>query len=472
VTMCRFPGRQVFEWALLTPLAMPAYVVAYVYTDLLEYAGPVQAGLRALLGYASPSDYWFPQIRTLGGAFCMLTLVLYPYVYLLSRAAFLEQSNEALEAGRSLGRGPFQVFLSVSLPIAQPAIAVGVALVLMETLNDFGTVDFFGVPTLALGLYDVWLNMGNLAGGAQIALVMLGLVLGLVWIERRSRGQRRNFSVRGRKKALRGFRLVGWKAGAASVFCAALVLFGFVVPASVLGIYALENFQASFDAEFQRYAWNSVRLALAAATFSVLVGLALAYGKRYSRVPLTGLAVRIASLGYALPGPVLALGVIVPFAALDNLLDAAARNAFGLSTGLLLSGTLFALLFAYVVRFMPIAFGAVESSLEKVSPAMEMASRSLGCTPLQGYRRVHVPLVRSGAIAGATVVFVDVMKELPATLILRPFNFETLATNVYQFASDQQIERAALGALFIVLSGLVPVVLLSRALSSSRTLET
>jgi iron(III) transport system permease protein len=468
VTMCRFPGRRVFEWAQLLPMAVPAYVVAYVYTDLLEYAGPVQSALRHVFGWQSAADYWFPEIRSLAGAIAMMSMVLYPYVYLLSRAAFLEQSVGLLDASRILGCGPWATFFRVSLPMARPSIAAGAALALMETLNDVGTVDFFAVQTLTLGIYDVWLNMGNIGGAAQIAMVMLVFVVALLTIERQSRRRHRHYQVSGRLKELPAHRLTGARAGLAFVACLMPVAAGFVIPAIVLVTYSIRYFDASWTPEFLRYALNSLMLSSGAALAAVCIALLLAYGRRVAGGKVIGAAVTFASFGYAVPGAVLAIGVIIPFAGFDNALDAFMRERFGISTGLLLSGTVFAILFAYVVRFLAIALGSADSSLAKVTPSMDMAARTLGHGPLATFFKVHLPLIRGGVLIGVLVVFVDCMKELPATLILRPFNFDTLATYVYQFASDELIEQASLGALGIVLAGLIPVVVLSRIITATR----
>lgn len=468
VTMCRFPGHALFAWMLLLPLAMPAYIVAYIYTDLLEYAGPVQQLVRELFAWQSAKDYYFPEIRSLGGAAIMLTLVLYPYVYLLARGAFLEQSVAALEVSRTLGCGPWQAFFRVGLPSARPAIAVGLSLASMETLNDFGTVDFFGVQTLSLGVYDVWLNMGNIGGAAQIASVMLLFVIALIVFEQLGRRRQQHYSSNTRQLELPGVVLSGWQSLSATTLCALLVILGFVLPALVLGNYALKHVEASLEANVDEFALNSIMLSVTAAVLTVALGVLLAYARRLrQRFAVQG-AVWIASLGYAVPGAVLAIGVIIPFASFDNWLNDVTQQWLGFNVGLLLSGTVAAILFAYVVRFLTISVGGVSASLNKVTPSMDMAARTLGHGPLRVFLRVHLPLIRGGMLTAGVIVFVDCMKELPATLILRPFNFETLATHVYQFASDEQIETAAPGALLIVLAGLVPVVLLTRAISTSR----
>ncbi len=472
VTMCRFPGRRLFEWALLLPFAVPAYVIAYVYTDLLEYAGPVQILLRDWFGFQSAADYWFPEIRSLGGAITMMSLVMYPYVYLLARAAFLEQSVGMLDASRILGCGPWRSFLHVSMPMARPSIAVGSALVLMETLNDFGTVDYFAVRTLTAGIYDVWLGMGNLGGAAQIASVMLIFVVVLVTLERLGRLRQHHFQGARRFQELPGYLLRGWRAWAASIVCGIPVVAGFVIPVAVLAVYAWQRFDESWTAQFRDYALNSVLLSGTAALSAVAIAVFLAYSRRMRGGRLLSAAVRFASFGYATPGAVLAIGVIVPFAAADNAVDSFMRDHFGFSSGLILSGTIAAIVFAYIVRFMAVALGSVEASLAKITPSMDMAARNLGHGPAATLARVHLPLIRGAMLTAALVVFVDSMKELPATLILRPFNFETLATYVYQFASDELLEQCALGALLIVVAGLVPVILLSHGISRSRQLGT
>ena len=462
-TLCRFPGVRLFEWALLLPLAIPAYVVAYVYTDLLEYAGPVQGALREMAGWSSRRDYWFPQIRSRPGAAAVLTLVLYPYVYLLARTAFLEQSVCVLEASRTLGRGPWRSFLSVALPLARPAVVVGVSLVLMETLNDFGTVQHFAVATLTAGVYDVWLNMNSTAGAAQLSLVMLALVLVLVSAERLARRGRRFHHTTGKWRPQPRLPLTAGRAMLAVLACALPILLGFLVPAVVLIDYALASPPVGGSGRrFATYLANSLTLSTAAAVLTTVLGLCLAYAARLGRGRLVAIAGRLASIGYALPGAVLAVGIVVPFALFDNALDRLVATTFGASTGLLLTGGIAALIFAFAVRFLALAQGACEAGLAKVTPSMDGAARSLGLTPGRMLRRVHLPMLRSSLLTAAILVFVDGMKELPMTVLLRPFNFDTLATHVYQYASHDQFQQSAAGALAIVVFGMLPVYLLSR----------
>ena len=465
VAMCDFPGRRMFEWALLLPLAMPAYVIAYVYTDLLEYAGPFQTWLRTLFGWRAKTDYWFPEIRSMGGAVAMMTLVLYPYVYAMARAAFIEQSVGVLEVSRTLGRGPWRAFFEVALPLARPAVMVGLTLALLETLNDFGTVDYFAVRTLTAGIFDVWYGMGNAGGAAQVAVVMLVLVLGLITLERFSRRRQRFHHTTSRVRPAARQRLSGWAGAAAVGLCALPIVIGFLLPGGRLAYYAVVHFERSWSHAFLELAANSLTMAAAAAVIATTVGLAMAYACRLRPSPAVRGATRLATLGYAVPGAVLAVGVILPLAAFDNIVDGAARAYFGLSTGLLLSGTVVALLFAYTVRFVTAAHGAVDAGLAKITPSMDMAARTLGKGPGQTLRLVHMPMMRGSLLTAVILVFVDTMKELPATLVLRPFNFETLATHVYQFASDEMLEDCALAALAIVLTGILPVILLSRTIT-------
>lgn len=468
VTMTRFPGRKVFEWALLAPLAVPAYVIAYVYTDFLEYAGPVQGALRALFGWETSRDYWFPEIRSLGGAISMLTLVLYPYVYLLARSAFLEQSVAVLEVSRTLGCTPWGAFRRVALPLARPSIVVGLALVMMETINDYGTVDYFAVRTLSAGIFNVWLLMGNRGGGAQVALVLLAFVLALLLLERFGR-RRKGYHNTGAKHApIVPLTLSPLRQGLAFLACALPVTLGFLLPGGRLAMFAAGRFGESWDAGFLGYAANSLLLSGGAALAAMALGLFMAYAVRLGRGGVLRAAVRFASLGYAVPGAVLAIGVLVPFGAFDNWLDALARAELGFSTGLLLSGSVAGLMFAYVVRFLALSYGTVEAGLGRVKPTLDMAARTLGQGPAGVLWRVHAPIIRGSLLTAALLVFVDCMKELPATLLLRPFNFDTLATYVYQYAGDERLEESALAALSIVVVGLLPVILLSKSISRGR----
>ncbi len=468
VTMCRFPGRGLFNWALVLPLAVPTYILAFVFTDQLEYAGAVQGTLREIFGWRNRQDYWFPEIRSMGGAITVMTLVLYPYVYLLARAAFLEQSVCVLEVSRTLGKSAWQSFWNVALPLARPAIVVGMTLAMMEALNDFGTVDFFGVKTFTAGIYDVWLNMDNISGAAQLASVLMIFVVVLVVLERVARRGQRYHHTSSKIQALPSYRLRGIKAMLAAAFCALPILLGFVLPASVLVSYAVVFFDVTLQANYLTITLNSISLSLGAAVIAVAIGLVLAYGLRMGSGPLPRAAVRFASIGYAVPGAVLAIGVIVPMAGLDNSIDAFSERVFGVSTGLLFSGTVIAILYGYLARFLALSFGTIEAGLGKVSRNMDGAARTLGANPFQTMSRVHFPLLRTSLLTAGLLVFVDCMKELPITIILRPFGYDTLATFVFQYASDELFEESALGALTIVAAGLIPVVILALTTLRSR----
>ena len=465
VTSCRFPGSRIFEWALLLPLAAPAYLLAYVYTDFLEYYGPVQSGLRHVMGWQSATDYWFPAIRSMGGAIAMFSLVLYPYVYLLVRVAFFEQSVCAVEASRSLGCGPWKSFVKIALPLARPALAAGVSLALMETLSDFGTVQFFGVDTFTTGIYRTWFGMGEPVGASQLSSFLLLFIFGLVLLEQWSRRQNRYYQCSHRYQSPNPYRLGGWRVITAWVTCAVPIALGFLLPAGLLLNMAIANATQTFTEKFWEFAKNSLILAILTAAIGIVIALIMAYGLRLKSNLYMGLAVRTASIGYAFPGAVIAVGILIPVGGIDNAIDAWMRSTFNVSTGLLLSGSIVALVFAYLVRFLALSFKTVESSLQRIKPNLDEASRSLGYGPTKTLVKVHAPLMTSGMLTAAILVFVDVMKELPATLIVRPFNFDTLAVQVYRLASDERLAEASAPALAIVAVGIVPVILLSRRIA-------
>jgi len=464
VTMYRFPLRRMFQWASLVPLAAPAYIVAYTYVDFLSYAGPLQTWLRGFFGWTSPADYAFPEIRSLGGAIFVMSMVLYPYVFLTARASFMRQPATQLEVARALGQTAWGAFVTVALPQARPAIAVGVSLALMECLNDIGAVGFFGVRTLSLGIYTTWLGQGNLGGAAQIAAVMLVFVFALLWVERTAR-RRQSFAMPAKRShpAAR-VKLYGWRGWLAFAVCFLPIFLGFVLPGLVLLNFAIRRLEGAVSLAYVKAVGHSLVLSATAALVAVLLGLTLAYANRLSQSGFTRQAVRLAGTGYAIPGTVLGIGVLIPLAAFDNAFDGAMRESFGISTGLLLSGSIAAVTYAYVVRFLAISLGSIESGMEKVTPNLAAAARTLGRGPIAALREVHLPLLRPALVSAALLVFVDCMKELPATLILRPFDFETLATTVFALASLDQLEESALPALTIVAAGLIPVILLSRSL--------
>jgi iron(III) transport system permease protein len=461
VTLCQFPGRPVLEWALLLPLAAPAYILAYTYTELFEFYGPLQSSLRGIFGWQSAADYWFPDLRSLAGAILMLTLVLYPYVYLLTRVAFLEQSVCVLEASRVLGCNPWRSFFTVALPLARPALAAGTALALMETLNDFGTVQFFGLDTFTTGIYRTWFGLGERSAASQLAACLMLFVLGLILVERWCRDRAKYYQTGSNSQRLPRYKLRGLRATIAQTICVLPVGLGFLVPAVLLLQMTLKNWSRTLDSQFWRFASHSVVLAAVTALLGVAIALLMAYGTRLRASLIMNLAVRIASLGYAVPGSVIAVGILIPLGRFDNALDAWMEASFGISTGLLLSGTIAALVFAYLVRFLAVSLGTVEASLGRIKPSLDEAARSLGHNSVSTLTRVHAPLMSGGLLTAALLVFVDVMKELPATLIVRPFNFDTLAVRVYQLASDERLAEAAAPALAIVIVGLLPVLVLS-----------
>lgn len=467
VTMCRFWGRPVLEVMLILPLAMPAYVMAYAYTDFLQYAGPVQTFLRATFEWGH-GDYWFPQVRSLGGAAVLFVFVLYPYVYLMARAAFLEQSMCVLEVARSLGHGPWATFFRVALPLARPAIAGGAALALMETLADYGAVAYFGVPTFTTGIYRAWISMGDPVAAGQLASALLGAIGLLVLAERLSRGRVRYHNTSARTREIAPTRLHGLRATLAVLFCVLPVVVGFVLPCIILFDLWLSTGRGIFSARFTAALGNSLWLGLAAAALATLVALGLGLARRFSPSRAVEAAAGVAGLGYAIPGAVIAAGVLLPFAAFDNALNAWMQSAYGVSTGLLLTGGVAALLFAYVVRFLAVAGGAIDSGLTRITPHMEDAARALSRGPLDAFARVHLPLIAPSLLTAILIVFVDVMKELPATLLLRPFNVETLAVQAYAFAADERLAEAGLPALAIVAAGLAPVILMMREIASAR----
>lgn len=468
VTMYRFPGRMMLDRLLVLPLAIPTYIVAYCYVELLDYGGPIQSSIRSAGGFTTARDYWFPDIRSTSGAIAVLSLVLYPYVYLTARASFVQQSMCVLEVARTLGQTSIGAFWRVALPLARPALAAGTALVMMETLNDLGAVQYLGVETLSVSIYVTWLQRANLAGATQIALLGLLAVALVLIVERVARGNSKFHHTTGRYRAIPFQDIDGWRGYVAASLCALPFIAGFVVPVAVLARHALTHAGDAFASGFLTAAFNSVVVASAVAIVAVVMALALAYAARIAGRGPVPATIRLSGMGYALPGTVLAIGVLIPFAAFDNAVDAVAREHLGVTTGLIFSGTLFALVFALTTRFLTVALGNIEAGLQKVSPNLDAAARTLGETPMSALRRVHLPLLLPAMGAAGLLVFVDAMKELPATLLLRPFNFDTLATHVYGLTSLEQFERASLGALAIVLAGLVPVLLLHRTVAGSR----
>lgn len=465
VATCAFPGRRYFDWLLVLPLAAPAYVLAYAYTDLLEVSGPVQNAVRQVLGLGIDS-FSIGGIRSLPGAAAMLALVLYPYIYLLARTSFATRSGAQFEAARVLGMSPGRAFWHIALPSARPAIAGGLALVLMETLADFGVVDYFAVPTFSTGIYRTWIGLGDKTAAMKLAAVMLLFVAVLVMAEAATRKGRPDARDHRRPRTLQ---LKGVAALLASVACAIPVMLGFVLPVLVLVGYQLQSGgDQLLGRGFMSYAFNSASVSLAAALIATSLGLLMSYALRQGnsagkdRISGGAVLTRLGTLGYALPGMLLAVGLLGPVGALDQALTRWMRDGFGYSGGLLLSGTVVLLVYAYVCRFMTVAFNTVDSGLQAIPPAMDAGARSLGAGPLTVVRRIHLPLLTPSLAAASLLVFVDAMRELPATLLLRPFNFDTLATRVYRLASDERLAEASSAALTIVLLGLIPVLLVHR----------
>jgi iron(III) transport system permease protein len=469
VALNDFPGRRIAEWALLLPMAMPAYVLAYTYTDFLQFVGPLQTGLRESFGWQK-GDYWFPEVRSLGGAIVLFSCVLYPYVYLLVRTAFLERAGGMIEAARALGLNPWQGFWRVSIPLARPAIAAGMALALMETLADYGTVAYFAVQTFTTGIYRAWFSLGDRIAAAQLAAALLGFVALLILLERISRGRARYHDSSGRRRATRQV-LTGWHALLAQIGCAIPVVIGFVLPAALLLRLAMGDAGeegAGLGGRFLMLARNSFTLAALAAVLASLLALLIGFAARDGR-RLSALASRIVGLGYAVPGSVIAVGVLIPVTRLDHWVAVAWQQMTGVNPGLILTGGIAALVYAYLARFLAIALQTVDAGLARITPSMESAARSLGSSQAQTLRRVHLPLLRGSLLTAALLVFVDVMKELPATLVMRPFNFDTLATQTYTLAADERLAEASTAALAIVAVGLLPIILLARQIAAGRS---
>ena len=463
VSICEFPGRKIFEWALLLPLAFPAYIIAYCYTGILDYPGPVQSWIRQLTGWQY-GDYWFFEIRSITGAILMLGLVLYPYVYLLTRAAFLERSAATFEVSRTLGYSFSRIFFRLAIPLARPAIVTGLLLALMETLADYGTVEYFGVSTFTTGIFRTFYGFDDITLAFKLSAMLLTFVVLLIVAEKYSRRTIRYHSQGG--ASMHNYRIalskrqVFW----AWIGCAIPVFFGFVLPALILTKWTVFDAQPS-GTPFTSLVWNSFILAFAAAITAVTLALVLAYTRRIRDSKIVRTSISIAGLGYAIPGTIVAVGVVVPLVWVDHQIIYLAKEFFNVDLGLLLTGSIVALVFAYTVRFLAISLGTVQNGLEKIKPQIDYAARSLGKRSMDVLRLIHIPLMRSTVLTAALIVFVDVLKELPATLILRPFNFNTLAVNAFELASDERLVDAAVPSLMIILVGIIPVVVLNTLIS-------
>lgn len=467
VTMCRFPGSNVLHWALLLPLVLPTYIIGYAYADLLAFAGPVQTTMRGLTGW-SRDDYWFPDLGSAAGVAALFILVLYPYVYLAARAAFLSQSRTLIEASRILGHGPWRTFFGIGLPLARPAVAAGVMLALLEALADFGTVQYYGVQTLTTAIYRTWYGLGNREGAAQIALVLIVIAGVLILAERRSRGRARFHIAANLRHRVEPATLRAWPAAAAVLACALPIMLGFVVPTVHLAQLALRSGALAGEQRFLADAVNSLGLAGASAAIIAALALFLSYAGRLVRRRSLNRLSEFSALGYAIPGAVIAVGIVLPLALADHGIDRLSRDLLGSPSGLLLSGTAFALLAAYTVRFLAVGLANIGPGLAAIDPAMDASARMLGARPRDVLRRIHLPMLRGPVLTAAALAFVEVMKELPATLLIRPFNLDTLAIGVYRFASDERLGHAAVGSIVIVAVSLLPVIVLSRAISGGR----
>ena len=466
VTMYHFPGSRLLEILLVLPLAFPAYVLAYAYTTLLDHPGLVQTMLRDVTGWG-PRDYWFPEVRSMGGAVTMLTCVLYPYVYLLARASFRQQAVNPYLVARTLGQSALGAFWRVALPMARPAVAGGMLLVIMETIADYGTVAHFNVQTFATGIYQTWFSVGDRAAAAQLALCLLTLALLLVFLERVQRGRARRAGPGGRAKAMEKVPLTGAQGGLASLLCLLPVVIGFLVPLLMLFSMAVNSGQNPFDARYLRFFVNSVTVSAVAAGLTVVGAVLVAFRARVESKPSSQRLLMFSSMGYAVPGGVIAIGLMVPFGRFDNWLDSVMETTFGIDTGLLITGSIWLLVLAYVIRFMAAAINAYESGLSTVPLHFDAVARSLGQSRPGVLWRIHIPAANTSVQTAALIVFVDAMKELPATLILHPFNFQTLAVQAHRLASDERLAEAAVPSLALVAVGVLPVVLLCRNIRRS-----
>lgn len=461
-TQYNFPFKNAYKWALVMPLAIPTYISAYAYGEFFDFTGPVQTFYRELTGYSSARDYWFPDIRSTTGAIFLMSLVLYPYVYLPARLSFQMQNASLIDVGRVLGAGPIRLFLRVALPAARPAIAIGVMLALMEALNDIGAVEYLGVRTLTFSIYDTWLNRSSLAGAAQIALILLLVVVLLMHVENRMRAQQRYSDSRNKVTNNEPTNLQGYKAALASIWCFLPLFFGFLIPFGQMLEFAFQRLEQGLKPELYQAAFNSILVAILTAVVCTSAAFLLVYTAKRSGGATQTIIKKIAGFGYAVPGTILALGTLAVVALFDNSLDSFMQKMFGIKTGLLFSGSIVILIYASSVRFLTIAMGNIETGYSKISSNLGSASRTLGRSEFQTIKEIDLPLLRPAFGTAILLVLVDTMKELSATLLLRPFNFNTLSTYVYELASRALFEDAAIASLLIVIIGLVPVYLLTK----------
>ena len=467
VTMYQFPMRRYLEWALLLPLSIPAYIIAYSYTGALDAAGPLQTMLREFTGWQY-RDYWFPEVRSLGGAIVMLSLVLYPYIYLLARSAFIEQSVCVLEVSRTLGCNAIDAFRRVALPLARPSIVVGLSLVIMETLADYGTVQYFGVSAFTTGIFRTWFGLGNSLAAAQLSALLLVFIAVFLYLEKRSRRQARFHHTSSRYSSLMQKQLKKGSAFCAWTVCVVPLTLGFIIPVCLLIHRALGTYSEVLGKDFYLLLLNSLMLAFLTAVLALVIALFMAYSSRNSNSFINRSMVRFVSMGYAIPGTVIAVGVLIPFAWFDNTLDQFLEDYFNISVGLIISGTVFTLIFAYLVRFLAVSINTVEAALVRIKPVIDEVAKTTGMSPGTIIQRIHVPMMRGSLLTALLLVFVDVLKELPATLILRPFNFNTLAVRTYELANEERLADAAVPALAIVIAGIIPIIMISNYISHSR----
>lgn len=467
VTVYNFPFRRILEWLCLIPLAMPTYIIAYTYGEIFDYPGFLQSSLRFIFGWQSYKDYWFPDIYSNGGVIFVMSFVLYPYVYLTSRAAFLRQSISLIEVSSTLGYSLTSSFFRIALPMARPAIIIGLILVMMESMNEFAAFEYYGVNTLSVGVYVTWLEKNNLSGAAQIAIFMLIFVFLLMIIERKLRNKRSFVQKNNNTLAINRVQLVGLRAYIISMICFLPILIGFIFPSIVLLDFIIQRYYEIDIIKYLHLVLNSIYLSSFAAFLTLVISIYLINVSISSNNFIIKLSIGVSRLGYALPGVVLALGIIVPVITVDNFLKGLIGDVFGISMGLIISGTAIGVLYAYIVRFLTIAYGTIESGFSALNPDLGAASRVLGRSRIQTLLGIQLPIIKPALIAAVLLVFVDSMKELPATLLLRPFNFDTLATHVYTYASLSSLEDAALPAMTIVAVGIIPIIFINRVLMRS-----
>ncbi|WP_396587879.1 ABC transporter permease [Bermanella sp. R86510] len=457
-----FKGRNYLQWIMVFPLAIPAYISAYIYTDLLDYAGPIQNQLRDWFSWQSPNDYWFFDIRSITGASLMLALALYPYIYLLMRHSFSQQSDHLEQAARMLGANDRSVFFKIRLPLARPALAIGCSLVAMESLADYGTVSLFAISTLTTAIYDSWLVYGSLSTAAKISCLLLIFVVSLLSLERWQRRQQKHFELRGSHQ-LKRIQCSSQKQWLIWVYCGVILLLGFVVPVIHLLDYSAMYFDENFNSDLWKHGKNTFLLAVTAAFICLFIALLFNHNIRTHNSRWTRLQLNLASLGYVIPGTVMAIAVLIPL----GQLDVWANNAYAMVSderlGLIFSGTGFALVLAFVMRFAAIANGSLHSAYSNISPNLDLAAKTLNHGTSGLFRHIHLPLLSPAIISAGLLVFIECVKELPAALLLRPFDFQTLSTYVFQFASDEQLHQGALAALLIIIVSLLPIVVLSRS---------